>query len=198
MLIPTAIFQLFTVFLLTLLFTLIANGHGDSGLANVLPWIVVGGYFAWATSALIVPFGAGRYLADGIGARRPTAEEAEAYRDATSSLPLDGVKRLPKSLYVLDRHELNAAVVGDAIIINRTVFDSEYLTAVIAHELGHLNSMDVRVSCAANRLASLARLTESMSNWRRPRLGDQVSSPGACGASSCWSFGAARADCKRR
>src|ERR1700690_1282284 len=67
-LIPTAIFQLFTVFLLTLLFTLIADGHGDSGLANVLPWIVVGAYFAWATSALIVPFGAGRYLADGIGA----------------------------------------------------------------------------------------------------------------------------------
>ena len=71
MLIPTAIFQMFTVFLLTLLVTLIANGHGDFGLANVLPWILVGAYFAWATSALIVPLGAGRYLADGIGARRP-------------------------------------------------------------------------------------------------------------------------------
>jgi hypothetical protein len=161
-LIPTAIFQLFTVFLLTLLFTLIANGHGDFGLANVLPWILVGAYFAWATSALIVPLGAGRYLADGIGARRPTAEEADAYRDAMGSLPLERVKVLPKWLYVLDRHELNAAVVGDVILINRTVFDSERLAAVIAHELGHLNSMDVRVSCAANRLASLARLTEPM------------------------------------
>ena len=58
---------MFTVFLLTLLVTLIANGHGDFGLANVLPWILVGGYFAWATSALIVPLGAGRYLAEGIG-----------------------------------------------------------------------------------------------------------------------------------
>jgi hypothetical protein len=162
-LIPTAIFGWFTLFPLTLLVTLIANGHGNLGLANVLPWIVVGGYFAWATSALIHPLGAGRYLAEGIGARRPTAEETDAYRDATSSLPLDGVKRLPRWLYVLDRHELNAAVVGDVIIINRTVFDSEYLAAVIAHELGHLNSMDVHVSCAANRLASLARSTEP---WR--------------------------------
>lgn len=161
-LIPTAIFQLFTLFLLTLLVTLIANGHGDFGLANVLPWIVVGAYFAWATAALIYPLGAGRFLADGIGARRPTTEEADAYRDAMGSLPLERVKVLPKWLYVLDSHELNAAVVGDVIIINRTVFDSEHLTAVIAHELGHLNSMDIRVSCAANRLASLARLTEPM------------------------------------
>ena len=183
-LVPTAIFQVFTVFLLTLLVTLIANGHGDFGLANVLPWILVGAYFAWATSALIVPLGAGRYLAEGIGARRPTAGEADAYRDAMGSLPLEGVKGLPKWLYVLDRHELNAAVVGDVIIINRTVFDSEYLAAVIAHELGHLNSMDVRVSCAANRLASLARVTESMrTDALRPA--SRVSSSGASGGSSC-------------
>ena len=161
-LIPTAVFQILTVFLLTLLVTLIANGHGDFGLANLLPWVLVGAYFAWATSALIVPLGAGRYLADGIGARRPTAEETDAYRDAMGSLPLERVRRQPKWLYVLDRHELNAAVVGDVIIINRTVFDSENLAAVIGHELGHLNSMDIRVSCAANRLASLARLTEQV------------------------------------
>jgi Zn-dependent protease with chaperone function len=64
---------------------------------------------------------------------------------------------------VLDRHDLNAAVVGDVIVINQSLFDREFLAAIIAHELGHLNSMDVRVSCAANRLASLARLTE---RWR--------------------------------
>lgn len=162
-LIPTAIFQLFTVYVLTLLVTLIANGHGNFGLADVLPWIVVGSYFGWATSALIYPLRAGRYFAEAIGARLATSEEADAYRDATSSLPLDGVRRLPKWLYVLDRHELNAAVLGDVIIINRTLFDSQYLAAVIAHELGHVNSMDVRVSCAANRLASLARATEP---WR--------------------------------
>ena len=162
-LIPTAIFQLFTVYLLTLLVTLIADGHVNSGLAEVLPWIVVGGYFGWATIALIYPLGAGRYFAEGIGARRATSEEAASYQDATISLPLDGVRRLPKWLYVLDRHELNAAVLGDVIIINRTLLDSDYLAAVIAHELGHVNSMDVRVSCAANRLASLARVTEP---WR--------------------------------
>jgi Zn-dependent protease with chaperone function len=162
-LIPTAIFALFTLYLLTLLITLIANGHANETLAEVLPWIVVGSYFAWATLALIHPLGAGRYLAEGIGARHPTTEEADAYRDATSSLPMEAVKRKPKWLYVLDRHELNAAVVGDVIIINRALLDSEYLAAVIAHELGHVNSMDVRVSCAANRLASLARVTEP---WR--------------------------------
>jgi hypothetical protein len=162
-LVPTAIVQLFTLFLLTLLVTLIANGHGNIGLADLLPWVIVGSYYAWATSALIHPLGAGRHLAEQIGARQATAEEADAYRDATSSLPLDGVTRRLKWLYVLDRHELNAAVVGDVIIIDRTLFDSEYLPAVVAHELGHLNSMDARVSCAANRLASLAHLTEP---WR--------------------------------
>lgn len=162
-LIPTAIFQLFTVYLLTLLVTLLANGHANFGLANVLPWIVVGGYFGWATSALIYPLGAGRHFAEGIGARQATTEESDAYRDATNSLPLGGVRQRPKWLYVLDRHELNAAVVGDVIIINRTLLDSEYMPAVVAHEVGHLNSMDIRVSCAANRLASLAHSTEP---WR--------------------------------
>src|SRR5579862_4092208 len=152
-LIPTAIFQLFTVYLLTLLVTLIANGHGNFALANTLPWIAVAGYFGWATSALIYPLGAGRHFADSIGARRATTDEEDAYRDAMSSLPLDATTRLPKWLYVLDRHELNAAVAGDALIINRALFDSESLAAVIAHELGHLNTMDARVSTAANRLA---------------------------------------------
>jgi len=86
-LIPTAIFQLFTVYLLTLLFTLIANGHGNFGLANMLPWIVVGGYFGWATSALY-PLGAGRTFAEAIRARPATSEEAEAYQER-----LDGLSR---------------------------------------------------------------------------------------------------------
>ncbi|HEX4033579.1 MAG TPA: M48 family metalloprotease [Solirubrobacteraceae bacterium] len=162
-LIPTAIFGLLTVFLLTLLVTLIANGRGNFELATLLAWIIVAGYFAWATSALIHPLGAGRYFAEGIGARRATTQEADAYRDATSTLKLEQVQRTPKCLYVLDRHELNAAVVGDAILVNRAVFDDEFLPAVIAHELGHLNSMDARVSCAANRLASLANIT---AYWR--------------------------------
>ena len=75
-LIPTVVFQLFTLFLLTLLVTLIAKGRGNLGLANVLPWIVVGSYYAWATSALIYPLGAGRSPSgsarDGQRQRKPT------------------------------------------------------------------------------------------------------------------------------
>ena len=89
-LLPTAIFALFTVYLLTLLIILIASRHANDTLAEVLPRIVVGGYFAWSTVALIHPLGAGRYFAESIGARHPTTEEADAYRDATSSLLSSG------------------------------------------------------------------------------------------------------------
>jgi Zn-dependent protease with chaperone function len=62
----------------------------------------------------------------------------------------------------LDSHELNACIIGDTLILNRSLFDSQYLEAVLAHELGHLNSMDARVTVAVNRLPTAARATTNL------------------------------------
>ena len=158
-LIPTFVFALFTIYLLTLLVTWITSGHADEGLANTLPWILVLGFLAWVLSALVFPLGAGGYFASSVGARAPTREEHQAYEDALTGLNLPADVKRPAHMYVLDQHELNAAVAGDALVINRSLFDSGFLEAILAHELGHLNSMDARVSVAINRLAGPARAT---------------------------------------
>ena len=85
-LIPTFVFALFTIFLLTLLVTWITTGHGNEGLANTLPWIVILGFLAWVGSALRFPLGAGGYFASSVGARHPTREEQQAYEDALTLL----------------------------------------------------------------------------------------------------------------
>jgi Zn-dependent protease with chaperone function len=158
-LIPTFVFALFTIFLLTLLVTGITNGHVNEGLANTLPWIAILGFLGWVGSALVFPLGAGGHFASSVGARRPTREEQQAYEDALAALQLPADVRRPAWMYVLDSHELNAAVAGDVLILNRSLFESGFLAAVLAHELGHLNSMDARVSVAVNRLAGPARAT---------------------------------------
>jgi Zn-dependent protease with chaperone function len=156
-LIPTFIFALFTTFLLTLLLTWMTTGQGNEGLANTLPWIVTLGFLGWVGSALVFPIGAGGYFASSVGARRPTRDEEQAYEDALTSLNLAADVKRPAFMYVLDEHALNACVVGETLVLNRTLFDSQFLEAVLAHELGHLNSMDARVSVAVNRLAGPAR-----------------------------------------
>jgi Zn-dependent protease with chaperone function len=158
-LIPTFVFAVFTIFLLTLLVTWIATGHGNEGLANTLPWFLILGFLVWVGSALVFPLGAGGYFASSVGARRPIREEQQAYEDALAALDLPADVKHPAFMYVLDSHELNAAVVGDTLVLNRSLFDSGFLEAVLAHELGHLNSMDARVSIAVNRLAGPARGT---------------------------------------
>jgi Zn-dependent protease with chaperone function len=161
-LIPTFVFALFTIFLLTLLVTWFTTGHGNEGLANTLPWIVTLGFLAWVVSALVFPLGAAGYFASSVGARRPTSEERQAYEDALTALNLRAHVKRPAFVYILDAHELNACIVGDTLVLNRSMFDSGFLEAVLAHELGHLNSMDARVSIAVNRLAGPARATAQL------------------------------------
>jgi Zn-dependent protease with chaperone function len=166
-LIPTFICILFTVFLLTDLFRFLQTGHSDVATADVVPWVVLGAFVAWATSGLILPMGAGPYMADGLGARRPTQTELDVYHDAIDTLKVrDTAIRLPKHLYVLDQNDLNACVIADTLIVNRELLNTGYAEAIIAHELGHLNSMDTRVTVAVNRLGSLARGTQPLRQAR--------------------------------
>ncbi|MBX0329249.1 M48 family metalloprotease [Oscillochloris sp. ZM17-4] len=51
----------------------------------------------------------------------------------------------PRHVFAVDIEGLNAAISGRTMYIYRELFDSRYLTGVVAHELGHFNSMDGRL-----------------------------------------------------
>jgi hypothetical protein len=166
-LVPTFIAILFTVYGLTDLAAFIDSGHSDVALANVTPWVVIAAFVAWATSGLFLSLGAGPYMADSLGARQPTQAELHVYNDAITNLGvIDSGIRLPRHLYVLDQTDLNACVIADTLIVNRELLNTGYAEAVIAHELGHLNSIDTRVSTAVNRLGSLARASQPVREVR--------------------------------
>jgi Zn-dependent protease with chaperone function len=63
--------------------------------------------------------------------------------------------RPPAQWFVRDDPTVNGGVLGNSLCVNRGAFDSPYLEALLAHELGHLNSMDGRISLAIWRLAVL-------------------------------------------
>ena len=60
--------------------------------------------------------------------------------------------RLPERWFVLDEPQPDAAVCGDTLMLSRGLLESEYLPAVLAHELGHLASSDGKLTAAINRL----------------------------------------------
>ena len=58
----------------------------------------------------------------------------------------------PIRFFVLDDPLPAAAVRGRAVILSRGLLESESLAAVLAHELGHVDSLDSRLTEALNRL----------------------------------------------
>ena len=89
-----------------------------------------------------------------LGARRPSQRERLAVADAFAELP--GSVRAPRWLYVIDDPTSSALVVGQALYLHRGLVWDPALAAVIAHELGHLNSLDGRMALAARRLSVFA------------------------------------------
>jgi Zn-dependent protease with chaperone function len=61
--------------------------------------------------------------------------------------------REPNGCYVLDDPLPSAAVRGTTVILSRGLLESASLAAVLAHELGHINSLDGHLTEALNRLA---------------------------------------------
>lgn len=67
------------------------------------------------------------------------------------------------------RADGGACVVGQALYLHRALVWDPALPAVLAHELGHLNSPDGRLTLALRRLAPLASLGED-----RATLGEGI------------------------
>ena len=119
---------------------------------SVLAWLAALAPIAWSLIALALP-GRGRLWARRLGARRPSATEAGALDEALAMLAsTDPSLPAPPACYVLDQPLPEAAVRGGALILSRPLLESESLTAILAHELGHAESLDGRLTEALERL----------------------------------------------
>ncbi len=108
----------------------------------------------WSVLALITPFGGGWWWAQNMGGRDPSQREQAAYQDAVEHLQAQASEglRLPGFWFVVDEPLPDAAVCGSTLMLSRGLLESEYLPAVLAHELGHLSTTDGKLTAAINRL----------------------------------------------
>jgi Zn-dependent protease with chaperone function len=166
-----------------------------AGLAGALDWradlvvlLVAFGPYLRSAGALAFPVPAGPFLRLAAGARKPSARERGDIERAFSLLP-GGVA--PASVLVIDGPDENAWVLGCTLFVERGLFESPHLVAVLAHEAGHLAAGDGRVALAAwwlpVRSAAwvAARLMGSRSGGfpqAGPRTGGTLPQPQASGA----------------
>jgi len=92
------------------------------------------------------------------GGRPPSERERFAFEDAITTLTQHhpGL-RPPRRWFITDALEPNAAVYADTLMVTRGLLESGYLEAVLAHELGHLNSSDGRLAAALHRMTTPPR-----------------------------------------
>ena len=109
---------------------------------------------ALSLASLIRPVGAGHYWRIQSGGRAPSERERFTYDFALRMLrERDPGLRAPRSWFVVDRPEVDAAALGDTVMISTGTLHRTKLVPVLAHELGHLNTIDARLTVALNRLA---------------------------------------------
>lgn len=82
-----------------------------------------------------------------VGGRALTAHERRRLDEALELPRRRGVP-VPRRIFAVDDDGLNAFVAGRTLYIYRDLFDHPCLPGVLAHELGHYNSLDGRLSGA--------------------------------------------------
>ncbi len=123
-------------------------------------WVAGGfAYFPLIRSlvGLVIPPLAPAATPHRVGAREPSAREWERIEPALDVCVIDGVK-VPTKVFVVDTAEMAAFVVGRTLFLQRDTVWSRHLSGWIAHELGHLNSPDLRLRQAL-RWAALPSFT---------------------------------------
>src|SRR4029077_19016346 len=115
----------------------------------------------------------GRLWRRSSGARRPAASEQEAIDDALTLVGNGGPRQLEDiGVYVLDHPLPDAVVRGRALILCRGLVETEALGPVLAHELGHLHSLDGALTEAVDRFCLWPPLLdEEPLNENQPRSG---------------------------
>jgi Zn-dependent protease with chaperone function len=127
---------------------------GDPPLSTVLWFLIALAPTLWSMFALISPAGSGWWWRQHTGGREPSQREQLAYQDAVEHLqaqtpiPLP----LPASWFVVDEQWPDAGACGDSLMLSRGLLETEDPPPVLSHELGHLGSLDGRLTAALNRL----------------------------------------------
>lgn len=107
---------------------------------------------AFSLATLVLPLGSW-WWEQREGGRRPSEREQTAFGMAFSQLRrADPELRAPHRWFVVDDPEPNACVYGGSLMVTRGMLDDPFFPAVLAHELGHLNSSDGRVTAAVYRI----------------------------------------------
>jgi hypothetical protein len=118
-----------------------------------LAWAGVFGPVCWSLLGLLLPGRASLWRLH-LGARRPSTEEGEAIADAMGQLrQVDPTLPDPSRFLVIDDPIPTAAVRGLTVLLGRAVIELDSLPAVLAHELGHADSLDGRLTEALQRLS---------------------------------------------
>jgi Zn-dependent protease with chaperone function len=130
--------------------------------SNTLALVIGFGPLAVSLLALIIPPLIlpidGRWWEISSGGRPPEQDEREAFDDAIGQLQeVDPDLRVPRHWFVAEDPDRNAAAYAKTMRVDRGLLESPYTAAVLAHELGHLNSSDGRLSSAI-RLMLIAEI----------------------------------------
>lgn len=120
---------------------------------TTIAWLCAVAPLVWSLVGLPLA-GRGGLWAWRLGARRFTEEEREQLDDALQMLrSVEPEVVGPVRAYVLDEGVEWAAVRGRVLLISRDLLEGGYLAPVLAHELGHVESLDGRLTEALARLA---------------------------------------------
>lgn len=148
--VPSAVIRWFFGYpLLWLIFKILG---WSTGLVQSLALLVGFGPLALSLLTLLLPLGGWLWMQQS-GGRAPSGRERLIYEDALAVLTQarPGL-RPPRRWFVLDRPIANAAAYADTLMLTRGLLESGFLEPVLAHELGHLNSSDARLTAALHRL----------------------------------------------
>lgn len=126
---------------------------------NIMPLVIAGAVMiaflpvVFSVLTLTVLPGGYGLTAKELDARPPNDEEREALLRAQTQILTEapGGTIGPTRWLVLNKPDENAFVLGTTIYIHWGLINSEYLEAVLAHELGHLNHGDGRLMLALRR-----------------------------------------------
>jgi Zn-dependent protease with chaperone function len=144
----------FSFTLLLLLLTILGRSTSH---VELLSEIIGWGPLVLSLATLILPVG-GWFWQQQSGGRAPSQRERLLYDDAIAVLrAADSGLRPPRRWFVLDEPFINAAAYASTLMLTRGLLESGYLEPVLAHELGHLNSSDSRLTAALHRLTTPPR-----------------------------------------
>jgi Zn-dependent protease with chaperone function len=124
---------------------------------HVLALAVGFGPLVLSLATLVLPLG-GWWFQQSEGGRAPSEREQAVFEIAFEQLHSNNPDlRAPHRWFVLDDPEPNACAYADTLMVTRGLLDDPSFPAVLAHELGHLNSSDARVTAAVYRLTTWPR-----------------------------------------